>query len=196
MVTRRRRSKPAGEGQETSAPESDVVAASPAASSGDETNPTSAEQTVNEAAPSAAAQAEIMTTSTINVESTPIVVEAEHKKKKKRKYTSSAGKRAHSVERGATSGVRRLAKSLTKGITRWRDRSDTSSRKKRDGAIKDGLKNHTRSMQKAVDGVSKAPRKFVKRLPKSIRSPSPSKLLGRIVPLAGPPSPMRLLLGR
>ena len=84
-------------------------------------------------------------------------------KKKKRKYTRGL-KDLQKLERGLSKAARRLSRAAAGGVSLYRRRSNKSSRKKRDGAIKDGLENWTRGLGKAVRKSGDGPYDIAKSL--------------------------------
>jgi hypothetical protein len=93
----------------------------------------------------------------------PIVLQRGKKDKKKRKYTRGI-REVQKLERGLSKAGKRVASALSKGAVNYYDRSEKSSRKKRDGAIRDALENYTRAIGKTVRVASKAPKDFVDRV--------------------------------
>ena len=84
-------------------------------------------------------------------------------KKKKRRYSRGLGTLQHLV-RGAT----RSAETVTSGVARvfseYNERSDKSARRKRDGALRDGIENWTKAFSKGLQVAGDAPYKFVKEI--------------------------------
>jgi len=76
--------------------------------------------------------------------------------KKKRKYSRGL-KQFQKSERSLAKVNRRISRAVASGFGTYYERSDASSRKKRDGAIKDAVKNWGKGMSKAIRKASDAP---------------------------------------
>jgi hypothetical protein len=96
----------------------------------------------------------------VHSETHAFVIE-EVKKKKKRRYTKGL-RTIQRVERGVARSLDTLAEGLARGFSEYRKRSSKSSRKKKDGALRDGIENWTKAMSKGLSTASKAPNDFVK----------------------------------
>lgn len=82
---------------------------------------------------------------------------------KKKKRRSSRGLRTvRNVERGTRRSTKRVSKAVFRGLARFDRLQDKSSRKKRDGAIRDALENWSRAMGKTLRVSSNAPYDFVR----------------------------------
>ncbi len=92
----------------------------------------------------------------------PIVYRAS-KKKGKRKYTSGL-RTFQELGRGGLRAAERLTGGVDRGLTSFRTRTNSSSKKKRDGAIVDSVKNFTKGAGKALRTASKAPNDLIKRV--------------------------------
>ncbi len=79
----------------------------------------------------------------------------------KRRYSRGL-KDPQRMHRGWTTAATRLAEAAAVGLGDYRDRSEKSARKKRDGAIRDGMENWARAMGKAMKKASKVPGDLVK----------------------------------
>jgi hypothetical protein len=81
--------------------------------------------------------------------------------KKKRRYSRGLGTLQHLVR-----GAARSAETVTAGVARvfstYNERSDKSARRKRDGALRDGIENWTKAFSKGLQVAGDAPYKFVK----------------------------------
>jgi hypothetical protein len=92
-----------------------------------------------------------------------VTVTEVEKKKKKRRYSRGLGTLQHLVR-----GVSRSAETVTEGVARvfseYNERSDKSSRRKRDGALRDGIENWTKALSKGIQIAGDAPYKFVKEI--------------------------------
>jgi hypothetical protein len=84
-------------------------------------------------------------------------------KPKKKKY-SRRYRDAQKLEEGFTRTGERLAKAVADGLFEYRRRRNRSARKKRDGAIKDAVRNWGRGLQEALVTAAKAPRDLTKPL--------------------------------
>jgi hypothetical protein len=82
--------------------------------------------------------------------------EPKKKKRKKKKYTRGF-KSLQKGEVAVSKGVSRLARAVDEGIWNWRKNRTKSSRKKRDGAIRDALKNYGKAMSKFNRVAAKIP---------------------------------------
>ena len=107
---------------------------------------------------------------------------APEKKKKKRKYGPGL-RSVQELERGMSEAGETLAKAVSRGLTVYRKRSNKSSRKRRDGAIRDAVQNWTKAVGKTVRDASDAPYDMVK----TLNSNKISKQLRGVVKLASPP---------
>ena len=88
------------------------------------------------------------------------VVKAKKKKKKRKKY--SRGLRAiQELEVAGTKSSRRLTKALDRGLSTWITARNKSARKKRNGALRDSLKNSSKSMRQVLKQSSQAPTDFL-----------------------------------
>jgi hypothetical protein len=84
-------------------------------------------------------------------------------KKKKIRYSFGLGTIQH-LERGATRGLETTSKGAARTFTEYSDRSDKSARRKRDGAIKDGIENWTKAISKGMRIAGDAPYDFFRQL--------------------------------
>ncbi len=85
------------------------------------------------------------------------------KKKKKRKYTRGT-KDLQRVTEGASRASWRLGKAASDGFRIFYRRSRRSSRKRRDGAYRDLLKNSSKAIDKTFRVAGRAPYDVVKKL--------------------------------
>ena len=83
------------------------------------------------------------------------------KKNKKRKY-SSGMRSVQEFERGSTRAAREIGKAVSKGLSLYTKRSNKSSRKRRDGAVRDMIENVGKSLGKGLRAGSDAPNQFAK----------------------------------
>jgi hypothetical protein len=90
----------------------------------------------------------------------PIVYRAS-KRKGKRKYTNGL-KNIQKLERGMAHASERISHGLDRGFSRFRSRTDASSKKKRDGAIVDAARNFGKGAGRTLRTASKAPNDVLK----------------------------------
>lgn len=93
-----------------------------------------------------------------------VLVLEKKKKKKKRKYTRGL-KGIQRLQRGAARSSWRIGDAVADGLKEFRKRNDRSSRKRRDGALRDTFKNLSRGAGEVLRGSGKAPYDFARRLP-------------------------------
>jgi hypothetical protein len=96
---------------------------------------------------------------------TPIVIEPLKGKrsKKKKKYTRGS-KGLQRLAVGVSDAVFRSANSVAKGAKTFSKRSKKSSRKKRDGLVRDSLRNASRGFSDGLTELGKAPNEIAKRI--------------------------------
>jgi hypothetical protein len=116
----------------------------------------------------------------------PPVVVAEPKKKKKKRRFSQGLRTLQDVERGVTVSMRTVSAGVARVLSEYTERSEKSSRKKRDGALRDAIENWTKAMSKGMRVGGKAPYDFVK----AVNSEGGSKPLRDTIKLLTPP-PLR-----
>jgi hypothetical protein len=107
------------------------------------------------------------------------------KKKKKLRYSFGLGTIQH-LERGVTRSLETVSKGVARTFSEYSERSDNSARKKRDGALRDGIANWTKALSKGMRIAGEAPYDFVKNVN---RGPG-SKQVRETVRLLTPP-PLR-----
>jgi hypothetical protein len=78
------------------------------------------------------------------------------KRKSKRRYSRGL-RNPQRISRRLTRAQHKLVRAVSSGISTYRDREDRSSRRKRDGAIKDAMKNWARAMGKTMRKSSGVP---------------------------------------
>jgi len=108
----------------------------------------SSDPNVPEAAPAAAAAG-------------PVAPPAETRKKKKRKY-SRGSRSIQELEMGTTRAAREISKAVARGFSVYQRRRNKSSRKRRDGALRDVVENVGKAMSRGFKAGSDAPSEFVK----------------------------------
>jgi hypothetical protein len=107
------------------------------------------------------------------------------KKKKKLRYSFGLGTIQH-LERGVTRSLETVSKGVARTFSEYSERSGSSARKKRDGALRDGIANWTKALSKGMRIAGEAPYDFVKNVN---RGPG-SKQVRETVRLLTPP-PLR-----
>jgi hypothetical protein len=85
------------------------------------------------------------------------------RKKKKRRYSAGLGTVQH-LERGVTRSLETVTKGVARVFSEYSERSDKSARKKRDGALRDGIENWTKALSKGMRIAGDAPYDFVKQV--------------------------------
>jgi hypothetical protein len=90
-----------------------------------------------------------------------VVAEEIKTKKKKRRYTKGLNAIQH-FERGVARSMDVMAQGVARVFSDYKKRSDKSARKKKDGALREGLENWTKAMGKGMGISSKAPYTFVR----------------------------------
>jgi hypothetical protein len=102
-------------------------------------------------------------------------------KKRRRKYSRGL-KTTQRIERGVTKSTRRIARAISTGLGTYVERRDKSSRKRRDGAIRDGLKNWSKAVGKTMRKASNAPNDLTRAFDtKAVRRSV--KFMARAIPL-------------
>lgn len=115
-----------------------------------------------------------------HVDATLIVTETKTKKKKRR-YTKGLGA-VQQIERGVARSLDAMAEGFARVFSEYKKRSDKSARKKRDGALRDGLENWTKAMGKGMSISSKAPYKFARTISRGRRSKQLRRTVRALVP--------------
>lgn len=111
----------------------------------------------------------------------PIKVQETKSKKKKRRHTSGLVTIQH-VERGITRSLERVSEGVARMFREYGERREDSSRKKRDGALRDALENWTKAMSKGMRTASKAPFDLVKGVSRGRGSKRVRKTIRAFVP--------------
>jgi hypothetical protein len=91
----------------------------------------------------------------------PIVYERK-RSKGKRKYSRNV-KDPQKLEVDASRAAHRLARAVADGFSEYRSERNKSARRKRDGAIKDAVRNTGRGLSEAIDTAARAPRDLTQR---------------------------------
>lgn len=115
-----------------------------------------------------------------HVDATLIVTETKTKKRKRR-YTRGLSGIQH-LERGVARSLDVMAEGFARVFSDYKKRSDKSARKKRDGALRDGLENWTKAMGKGMSISSKAPYKFVRTVSRGRGTKQLRRTLRALVP--------------
>lgn len=83
-------------------------------------------------------------------------IDYKRKKRKKRKYSSGL-KDVQRLELGLTRASNRLSRAVSDGLRTYRRKRDKSSRKKKDGAIRDAVENWSKGLSRTIRVGSDAP---------------------------------------
>lgn len=95
----------------------------------------------------------------------PIVYEVTRGKKRRGKRKYSRGlKDPQRVEEGVARSLEELTDGIAAGTRKYRRRRDDSARRKKDGALKDGLRNLGRGTETALRRASRAPTELTRPL--------------------------------
>lgn len=117
----------------------------------------------------------------------PIIRKVKNKKRKKKRYSRSLKPIQKQMD-GMSRVTNRVASAVSRGLGKYRSRANKSARKKRDGMLRDVLKNSARGVGTSLRVASKLPRDTVrvvsgKTIRRSIRFASrvfrPFSLFGR-----------------
>jgi len=100
----------------------------------------------------------------------------------KRKYSSRL-RGAQEIERGVSKAAAELGDAVAATFNTYKDRSRKSSLKKRDGAVKDAIKNWTKAYSKGMKEASDAPYQLVK----AVNGSKASKQIRDAVKMFSPP---------
>src|SRR5688572_24156829 len=84
----------------------------------------------------------------------PIVIET--KKRKKKKYSKGPSRAFQELEAGLTKSARKIAKAVREGLDKYSEERDESARNKRDGALRDILKNQSKALRTALPLAAEA----------------------------------------
>ncbi|HEV7767524.1 MAG TPA: hypothetical protein VGQ76_21160 [Thermoanaerobaculia bacterium] len=98
---------------------------------------------------------------------TPIILQRDKKKsrrgKRKKKY-SKGTKGFQRLLQGVAESANRVSRGFARNTRTFADRSRRSSRKRRDGLMRDFFKNESRAIRKGSRQFTKAPEEITKRL--------------------------------
>ena len=109
---------------------------------------------------------------------TPVEVSGD---RAKRKYSKGA-KGILVLERAVSKSMEQISEGLTRTLQVYNKKSDKSSRKKRDGAFRDGLQNWAAAMSKGASTASEAPEILMKAVNKGPGGKSLRKIALSFVP--------------
>jgi len=82
---------------------------------------------------------------------------------KNRKY-SRGTKATQRLTLGISKAAYRTAKSFSSGLSTFSDESDKSSRKRKDGMVRDSLRNASKAFEDGVNELGKAPDEIARRI--------------------------------
>lgn len=85
----------------------------------------------------------------------PIVI-TRAPRRKKRRYSRGL-REIQQLERGIARSSQRLSRALERGLVEYRKRSNRSARRRRDGAIRDFVRNGSRGLSRGLRVASNAP---------------------------------------
>jgi hypothetical protein len=91
----------------------------------------------------------------------PIVIEAKEKKKKKKKYSNGFSRAFQELESGLTKSSRKVAKAVREALDEYEQRREESVAEKKDGALKDLLRNQSKALRKGLPIAAEAPADFL-----------------------------------
>ena len=102
-------------------------------------------------------------------------------KKKKRRY--GRGMRGiQGLERGVTESLETVSEGVARMLRTYNKQREKSSRKKRDGALRDGMKNWAKAMGKGLRTAANAPYDFVRAANKGGGSKQVRKTVRLLIP--------------
>jgi hypothetical protein len=101
---------------------------------------------------------------------------------KKRKY-SRGMRTGQEIERGLSRAASSLGDAVAATFNTYKDRSQNSAYNKRDGAVRDAIKNWTKATSKGMKKASDAPYEFIK----SVNRGKASKQIRDAVKMFSPP---------
>jgi len=96
---------------------------------------------------------------------TPIVFHSKRRDDddKSRKY-SRGTKTTQRLSLGISKAAYRTAKSISSGLSTFSDESDKSSRKRKDGMVRDSLRNASKGFEDGLNELGKAPDEIARRI--------------------------------
>jgi hypothetical protein len=87
-------------------------------------------------------------------------------KKRKKKYSSRGLKFGQKAEVPLTRGAQRFARAVEEGLGMWRKKRKSSARKKRNGALRDALKNYGKAATRFQKVAARIPEEITRDFPK------------------------------
>lgn len=106
-----------------------------------------------------------MVTETVLVEEVPapIVIDLRKKKKKdgKTRYSNRVTRSVAELESGMTRSARRVVKAVHEALNRYEDERDASAERKRDGGLRDMLRNQSKALREGLPIAAEAPSDFL-----------------------------------
>ena len=90
---------------------------------------------------------------------------AEPAPKKKKKYSKQL-REAQRIERAASKTRKRMLKAVLRGVETWESNRDRSAEKRKDGAVRDAMRNTARAYGDYVRAVSRMPEDMIRMMPK------------------------------
>jgi hypothetical protein len=98
------------------------------------------------------------------VETAPRVLVVERQKKRGRKRYTRGSRDLQRLGYGLAKSSQRIADAVAEGVRTFAKRSDRSARKKRDGLLRDSLRNAARGLGEALSEASRAPEELARRV--------------------------------
>ncbi len=89
----------------------------------------------------------------------PVVVET--KKKKKKKYSNPLLRAVQEYEGALTKSTRKVTKAVREALDEYDARRDESRDKKKDGAVRDFVRNQSKALRKGLPVLAEAPADFL-----------------------------------
>lgn len=94
--------------------------------------------------------------------SAPTVIDAKKGKRKgKKKYSNSMARSFQELEAGLTKSSRRVAKAVREGLDAYQEERDKSAEAKKDGALRDILRNQSKALRAGLPIAAEAPSDLV-----------------------------------
>jgi hypothetical protein len=97
--------------------------------------------------------------------STPIVLERKKSKKDKRRRYTSGTKSAQRLGLGLVKATYRVTDSFAEGFQTFSKRSSKSADRRKDGFVRDSLRNASAGIQDGLNELGRAPGELAKRVP-------------------------------
>jgi hypothetical protein len=95
--------------------------------------------------------------------SSAIVFELKTKNRNRRRF-SSGTKDTQRLSLGLSKSAYRVANSFAEGFWTFSDRSEQSSRRRRDGVVRDSLRNASKGVEKGFNELGRAPGEIARRI--------------------------------